>query len=215
MTGASTPGPIVQPRCTGVMSSTRADPTTSSESDRSSWSEQVEKQTRRREPASPRSRRVDAEPAAEQLPLLHVERQLVDEVAAQPLRATPEPDTGREQIDERDREAAASAERERQEQARVTLAEARRQAEAADAQRQAREAEPTARKQRWSASTSASRPPGTRSRRFGAADIQAESDRLQRDEAERQEQLNRWYDQDRAAEIDHGYDDGPSLGRDY
>ena len=45
-----------------------------------------------------------------------------------------------------------------------------------------------------------------------AADIQAEADR---EEAERREQLNRWYDQDRAAELDHGYDDGPSLGRDY
>ena len=171
---------------------------------------QVEEHARRREPAQPLQQAVDTEPAAEQLPLLRVERQLVDEVAAQPLRATPEPDMG----GERDREAAASAERERQEQARITLAEARRQAEAADVQRQAREAEHTARAamERLDASIQAARNAVAALR---AADVQAEADRMERGEAERREQLNRWYDQDRAAEIDHGYDDGPSLGRDY
>ena len=49
---------------------------------------------------------------------------------------------------------------------------------------------------------------------LSAARVEAEAERLRRDEDERaQEQLNRWYDQDRAAELDHGYDDGPSLGR--
>ena len=175
---------------------------------------EVQEQARHREPAEPPQQAIEAEPAAEQYPLLHVERRLVDEVAAQPMRATAEPDPGYEQLDERDRETAASAERERQEQARVTLAEARRQAEAADAQRQAGQAEPStqAAMERLDERIRAAREAVAALR---AADIQAESDRMQRDEAERQEQLNRWYDQDRAAEIDHGYDDGPSLGRDY
>jgi len=69
----------------------------------------------------------------EQLALLEVERDVTDEVGAEPLRAESDPAAEQARID------AAAAERGRQEQARVTLAEARRAAEAADTQREARE----------------------------------------------------------------------------
>ena len=35
------------------------------------------------------------------------------------------------------------------------------------------------------------------------------------EEDERRDQLTRWHEQDRAAELDQGRDDGPSLSRDY
>ena len=134
---------------------------------------------------------------AEQLALLHVERDVAAEVGAQPLHA-PGPDLAGQT-----RDAAAAAERDRQEQARVTLAEARRQAEAADTQRQARET---------AAATTAALERAHESLQAALAALEAE--RIRSDDAERQEQLARWHDQDRAAELDHGYDDGPSLDRD-
>jgi hypothetical protein len=122
-----------------------------------------------------------------------------DEVGAQQLR-TPEPDLSAEQA----REDAAAAERERQEQARVTLAEARRQAEAADAQRQAREA---------AAATTAALEQATQDLRAAMAAIAAEvAERARAEDVERQEQLIRWHEQDRASELDRGLGDGPSLG---
>jgi hypothetical protein len=47
-----------------------------------------------------------------------------------------------------------------------------------------------------------------------AAVAAAEAERVRREDAERQEQLARWHEQDRGAELDHGVDDGPSLGLD-
>jgi conjugative relaxase-like TrwC/TraI family protein len=153
-------------------------------------------QARAEEPA------VVGEPEFEQLALLEVERDVAAEVAAQPLHTpepTPEPDPAVEQA----RSDAAAAERERQEQARITLAEARRQAEAADAQRQAREAAATA-----DAALE-------RARQNVQAAQEALAEQARREEDERREQLIRWHEQDRAAELDQGRDDGPSLSRDY
>jgi conjugative relaxase-like TrwC/TraI family protein len=138
------------------------------------------------------------EPEVEQLALLEVERDVAAEVAAQPLH-TPEPDPAVEQA----RSDAAAAERERQEQARVTLAEARRQAEAADAQRQAREA---------AAATEAAL---ERARQNVQAAQESLAEQTRREEDERREQLIRWHEQDRAAELDQGLDDGPSFSREY
>ena len=110
------------------------------------------------------------------------------------------PDPAAEQA----RNDAAAAERERQEQARVTLAEARRQADAADAQRQAREAvaDPTAALEQ-----------AMQDLRVAMAATDA-AERARAEDAERQEQLIRWHEQDRADELDRGLDAGPSLGRD-
>ena len=139
------------------------------------------------------------QPGVEQLALLEVEPDIADEVGAQPLRA-PEPDLSAEQA----REDAADAERARQEQARVTLAEVRRQAEAADAQREAREA---------AAAASAALEQTMQDLRAAMAALAADTaQRAQDEDAERQEQLTRWHEQDRADELDRGLDDGPSLG---
>ena len=137
--------------------------------------------------------------AVEQLALLEVEPDLADEVGAHLLRM-PDADPVATQA----RDAAAAAERDRQEQARVTLAEARRQAEAADAQRQAREA---------AADPTAALEQAMQDLRAAVAAMDA-AERTRAEDAERQEQLIRWHEQDRAAELDRGLDDGPSLGRD-
>jgi hypothetical protein len=136
-------------------------------------------------------------PEVEQLALLEVEPDIADEVGVQPLR-TPEADPAVEQA----RAAAAAAERERQEQARVTLAEARRQAEAANAQQQAREA---------AAATTAALEQAMQDLRAAMAAAEA-AERARVEDAERQEQLIRWHEQDRADELDRGLDDGPGLG---
>jgi|GEM_PF-1996084 len=140
-----------------------------------------------------------AEPEVEQLALLEVERDVADEVGAQPLRAESDPAAEQARID------AAAAERGRQEQARVTLTKARRAAEAADAQREAREA---------AAATTAALERARESTQTALAALHAtEAERAGGEEAERREQLNRWHEQDRAAEMDQGIDhDGPSLG---
>ena len=139
------------------------------------------------------------QPGVEQLTLLEVEPDIADEVGAQPLRA-PEPDLSAEQA----REDAADAERARQEQARVTLAEVRRQAEAADAQREAREA---------AAAASAALEQTMQDLRAAMAALAADTaQRAQDEDAERQEQLTRWHEHDRADELDQGLDNGPSLG---
>ena len=152
------------------------------------------------EPVQPELEQPGVEqPGVEQLALLEVEPDIADEVGAQPLRA-PEPDLSAEQA----REDAADAERARQEQARVTLAEVRRQAEAADAQREAREA---------AAAASAALEQTMQDLRAAMAALAADTaQRAQDEDAERQEQLTRWHEQDRADELDHGLDDGPSLG---
>lgn len=130
--------------------------------------------------------RVEAEPAdVEQLALLDIEPRIEDEVGAAPLR----------ELDPAEQQAAA--EREQQEQrTRATLAEARQAAEAAEQQRLTRDAVAEA-------------------RAAVAALMAAEAERERRDEAERQEQLIRWHEQDRAAEqergLDDGWDDGPSI----
>jgi len=121
----------------------------------------------------------------EQLALLDIEPRIEDEVGAAPLR---EPDTAEQQT---------AAEREQQEErTRASLAEARRAAEAAEQQRLTRDAVAEA-------------------RAAVAALMAAEAERERRDEAERQEQLIRWHEQDRAAEqergVDDGWDDGPSI----
>lgn len=156
------------------------------------------------EPAEPAraAEPVVEQPEVEQLALLEVERDVVAEVAAQPLH-TPEPSPEPEPAVEQARSDAAAAERERQEQARVTLAEARRQAEAADAQRQAREA---------AAATEAAL---ERARQSVQAAQAAVAEQARREEEERREQLSRWHEQDRAAELGQGRDDGPSLSRGY
>lgn len=148
------------------------------------------------------------EPEVEQLALLKVERDVAAEVAAQPLHTserTLEPDPAIE----RARSDAAAVERERQEQARITLAEARQQAEAVDAQRQAREA---------TAATAAAMEQARQN--VQAALAAAGAEQARREDAERQEQLIRWHEHDRAAELDcaaeldRGIDDGPSPGLD-
>jgi hypothetical protein len=142
---------------------------------------------------------LDQDEEVEQLALLEVGPDVADEVGAQPLR-DPEPDPAAEQA----RADAAAAERERQEQVWVTLAEARRQAEAADAQRQAREAAPSPTSELEQAM-----------RDLRAAMAAAEvAERARAEDAERQEQLIRWHEQDRADELDRGLDNGPSLGMD-
>lgn len=128
------------------------------------------------------------EPEVEQLALLEVERDVAAEVAAQPLH-TPEPAPD------------PAVERERQEQARITLAEARRQAEAADAQRQAREA------------AAATETALEQARQNVQAAQAAVAEQARQEEDARREQLIRWHEQDRAADLGHGMDDGPSLSR--
>jgi|GEM_PF-3093570 len=118
----------------------------------------------------------------QQLALLDAEREVADEVGAEPLHA-PELDPAAEPV----RADAAAAARERLEQTRAAMAEARRQAEAADAQRHSRET---------------------------ATVTAAAVEQARREDAERQEQLSRWHEQDRDAELEQGIDDGPSLGRD-
>lgn len=138
----------------------------------------------------------------EQLALLDVEPDLADEVAAQPLRGSGlEPDRSDPSAEPARDDVDAAVERERQEQARVTLAEARRQAEAADAQREAREAAERA---------AAAVEKATQDLR--AAMASAAADARARAEEERREQLNRWHEQDRAADLDQGLDHGPGLG---
>ena len=93
--------------------------------------------------------------------------------------------------------AEQQAEREQQdERTRATLAEARRTAEAAEQQRRTRDAVAQA-------------------RAAVQALMAAEAERVRLDEDERREQLNRWYEQDRAAEqergLDAGWDDSPSI----
>jgi len=43
----------------------------------------------------------------------------------------------------------------------------------------------------------------------------AVAEQARQDEDARREQLIRWHEQDRAADLGHGMDDGPSLSRGY
>ncbi len=133
-------------------------------------------------------REPEAEVDVEQLTLLDVEPSIAEQVGAAPLRAT-DPSV-EPMLDE-----STDVELER---AQTTLAEARRQAEAAEfvAGRLTRDAVAEA-------------------RAAVQALVAAEAERQLRDEDERREQLNRWHEQDRAAEqqrgVDDSWDDGPSI----
>jgi 5,10-methylene-tetrahydrofolate dehydrogenase/methenyl tetrahydrofolate cyclohydrolase len=121
-----------------------------------------------------------------------VEPEVPADLGGQPLRE-PEPDRAAEQA----REAAAAAERERQERTRTVLAEARRFAEAprgAHAQIEAGAAVEQA------------------SEKAREAIAAAEAERARQDDAQRREQLIRWHEQDRAAQVDQGRDQGMDEG---